>query len=146
MTKTENATAGMAGVADAENVTDVTDAAVCSCDAIHGEVVKSVAAAMPSKAASEKLAELFKLFADGTRVRIMQALALSELCVCDLGAVLGMSKSAISHSLKLLRMANLVTARREGQVVFYSLSDEHVERILGVGLEHSLEEASATEV
>ncbi|GHU57439.1 transcriptional regulator [Clostridia bacterium] len=129
----------MAKTDKAKSAADMRDTGVCSCDAIHDDVVKSVSLGMPPKTDSDKLAELFRLFADGTRVRIMQALALHELCVCDIGAVLGMSKSAISHSLKLLRMANLVTTRRDGQVVFYSLSDEHVGEILAVGLEHSSE-------
>ena len=80
--------------------------------------------------------DFFKMFADPTRAKILWALDQSELCVCDLGEVLGMSKSAVSHQLGTLRKAHLVKFRREGKNVFYSLKDEHVKSILEVGMEH----------
>ena len=95
---------------------------------------------MPDQVLSGKVANLFKLFADNTRLRIMQCLALHEMCVCDLAATLGASKSTISHHLRSLKLTNLVRFRREGQVVFYALADEHVQQILTLGLEHTLED------
>ena len=109
---------------------------VCECESVHQDVVDAV---MPQLLHAEEaidLASLFKLFGDGTRVRILQALRVHELCVCDLACILGMTKSAISHQLKALRLSNLVKFRREGQNVFYSLADEHVESILDLGLDH----------
>lgn len=82
------------------------------------------------------LSDFFKVLGDSTRVKIMWALDESEMCVCDLAVLLNMTKSAISHQLKLLRTANLVKYRKEGKVVFYSLSDNHVKDILEKGLEH----------
>jgi DNA-binding transcriptional ArsR family regulator len=82
------------------------------------------------------LASLFKMFGDGTRVKILHALEQNELCVCDLAALLGMTKSAISHQLKALRLSNLVKSRRDGQVVYYSLADDHVKYILDIGFDH----------
>jgi DNA-binding transcriptional ArsR family regulator len=82
------------------------------------------------------LANLYKCFADSTRVQILHALEISELCVCDIAAILEMTKSAISHQLKMLREANLVTTRRVGKIVFYSLADDHVKQILDMGFDH----------
>ena len=109
---------------------------VCDCESVHQDLVDAVKPQLLDGAEAIDLASLFKLFGDGTRVRIMQALRLHELCVCDLACLLGMTKSAISHQLKALRLSNLVKFRREGQNVFYSLADEHVEAILDLGLEH----------
>lgn len=111
-------------------------AATCSCGLVHEERVREALAAAPSPAALQSLGELFKLFAEPTRLRILSALAEGELCVCDLGAVLGMSQSAVSHQLALLRAARLVKNRRDGKTVYYSLDDEHVKEILLVGLDH----------
>ena len=91
---------------------------------------------MPNDVLIKALADFFKMFADPTRGKILWALDQSELCVCDLGEVLGMSKSAVSHQLGTLRKAHLVKFRREGKNVFYSLKDEHVKSILEVGMEH----------
>lgn len=109
---------------------------VCECEAVHQDVVNAVAPKLLSGNEAIDLAALYKLFGDGTRVRILQALRVHELCVCDLAALLGMTKSAISHQLKALRLSNLVRFRREGQNVFYALADEHVEQILDLGLDH----------
>ncbi len=86
-----------------------------------------------------ELAALLRLFGDGTRVRIMHALEQSEMCVCDLAQLLGVTKSAVSHQLSQLRLAKLVKFRRDGQQVFYSLADEHVRLILDMGFEHLFE-------
>ena len=109
---------------------------VCECESVHQDVVDAVQPLLLDGAEAIDLASLFKLFGDGTRVRILQALRVHELCVCDLACLLGLTKSAISHQLKALRLSNLVKFRREGQNVFYSLADEHVEAILDIGLEH----------
>lgn len=109
---------------------------VCECECVHQDVVDAVQPQLLDDAEAIDLASLFKLFGDGTRVRILQALRVHELCVCDLACLLGLTKSAISHQLKALRLSNLVKFRREGQNVFYSLADEHVEAILDIGLEH----------
>ena len=109
---------------------------VCDCDVIHEDLVNAVRGKMQTKEEYLRLATLFKMFGDGTRVQILHALEQSELCVCDLAALLGMTKSAISHQLKALRLANLVTFRREAQIVYYSLADDHVKEIIHKGLEH----------
>lgn len=108
----------------------------CNCEVIHDDIVNSVKQNMSDKDEYIELASLFKLFGDGTRVQIMHALKQHEMCVCDLAALLGVTKSAVSHQLKALRLANLVKFRREGQIVYYSLADEHVEEIINMGLEH----------
>ncbi|MBQ5992292.1 MAG: helix-turn-helix transcriptional regulator [Clostridia bacterium] len=109
---------------------------VCECESVHQDIVDAVSPQLLNADEAIDLASLFKLFGDGTRVRILQALRVHELCVCDLACLLGMTKSAISHQLKALRLSNLVKFRREGQNVFYSLADEHVESILDLGLDH----------
>lgn len=109
---------------------------VCDCDVIHAEIVSSVREKMSPKEAFIKLANLYKMFSDGTRVQILWALEQNEMCVCDLAVLLGMTKSAISHQLKSLRLSNLVNYRREGQVVYYSLADHHVKDILDRGFDH----------
>lgn len=109
---------------------------ICDCEVIHSEVVKSVRKKITSKDEYIELASLFKLFGDGTRVQILHALEQSEMCVCDIAALLGITKSAVSHQLKALRLANLVKFRREAQTVYYSLADAHVKEILDKGFEH----------
>ena len=109
---------------------------ICDCEVIHEDIVNSVRERMASKDEFQKLATLYKMFADSTRVQILNALGYSEMCVCDLAVLLGMTKSAISHQLKSLRLLNLVRFRREGQIVFYSLADSHVKDIIDKGFEH----------
>ena len=82
------------------------------------------------------LSELFRIFGDSTRIRILYVLFESEMCVCDIAALLGMTQSAISHQLRALKNARLVKARREGKTVFYALADDHVKTIINQGLEH----------
>lgn len=109
---------------------------LCDCDVIHGDVVDKVKLNMPEEDVLYDLSDFFKVFADSTRVKIMWALDESEMCVCDMAVLLGMTKSAISHQLRALREANLVKFRREGKVVYYSLSDDHVRDIFEKGMEH----------
>jgi ArsR family transcriptional regulator len=112
------------------------DAAACDCEMIHHDVVRRVRKAMPQSEDFYDLADLYKMFADSTRVRILWALSCEEMCVCDLAVLLGMTKSAISHQLKSLRLSNLVKYERQGKVVYYSLADDHVRDIFEKGFEH----------
>ncbi|MBS3977127.1 MAG: helix-turn-helix transcriptional regulator [Syntrophomonadaceae bacterium] len=109
---------------------------MCDCDVIHEDVVERVRGAMPDGKNFYDLANLYKMFSDYTRVRILWALSCEEMCVCDLAVLLGMTKSAISHQLKSLRLANLVKYNKQGKVVYYSLADEHVKDIFVQGFEH----------
>jgi len=108
----------------------------CDCEMIHEEIVENTRAKMQAETEYMDLAALFKMFGDGTRVKILHALEQNELCVCDLAALLSMTKSAISHQLKALRLSNLVKSRRDGQVIYYSLADDHVKYILDIGFDH----------
>lgn len=103
---------------------------------LHEDVVRRVEAEMPEEGALFDLAELFKVFGDSTRIRILYLLFESEMCVCDIAQLLGMTQSAISHQLRALKNVRLVKARREGKTVFYSLADDHVKTIINQGLEH----------
>lgn len=87
-----------------------------------------------------RLAELFKIFGDETRIRILYALFEAEVCVCDLAKLLGMTQSAVSHQLRILKQARLIKSRRDGKTVFYSLADEHVRTLLSQGTEHLQED------
>jgi ArsR family transcriptional regulator, lead/cadmium/zinc/bismuth-responsive transcriptional repressor len=109
---------------------------ICDCDVIHSEVVDSVKVKMPKEDELYDLSDFFKVLGDSTRIKIMWALDESEMCVCDLAVLLNMTKSAISHQLSSLRKANLVKFRKEGKVVYYSLTDDHVRAIFEKGLEH----------
>ena len=109
---------------------------MCDCEMIHEAVVADVQRKMQPEEEYGKLAALFKMFGDGTRVKILHTLELNEMCVCDLAALLSMTKSAISHQLKALRLSNLVKSRRDGQVIYYSLADDHVKYILDIGFDH----------
>ncbi len=106
---------------------------------VHQEIVDRVNAQMPPEEQLFDLAELFKVFGDSTRVRILFVLFEAEMCVCDIAQLLGMSQSAISHQLAVLKKAKLVKYRREGKTVFYALADSHVATILGQGMEHITE-------
>lgn len=109
---------------------------LCANEVIHEDAVREVEGRLSAAEDYVRLAELLRLFGDPTRSKLLHALELRELCVCDLAALLGVTKSAVSHQLKALRLANLVKFRREGQVVYYSLADEHVRLILEMGFEH----------
>jgi ArsR family transcriptional regulator len=108
----------------------------CDCDMIHEEVVSRVRDKMPQEETLYDLAELFKVFGDSTRIKILWALDESEMCVCDIANLLNMTQSAISHQLRVLKQADLVKNRKEGKVVYYSLDDEHVQQIFDQGLTH----------
>lgn len=105
-------------------------------DSIHPETVHKVYQSMPTEETAFELADLFKLFSDSTRLRILLALSSSEMCVYDLATLLQISQSAASHQLRLLRNTKLVKNRRDGKIIFYSLDDEHVNTILAIALEH----------
>ena len=109
---------------------------VCECEVIHEDVVKKVKTTFPKDEMIFDLADFYKIFGDTTRVKILYALDKSELCVCDISVLLGMSVSAVSHQLRVLREADLVRTKRQGKVIYYSLADEHVKSILECGLEH----------
>lgn len=102
----------------------------------HPELLAHVRQDLPDENDLYDLAELFKVFGDSTRIRMLYALLESELCVCDIAALLNMSQSAISHQLRVLKQARLVRNRREGKTVYYFLADDHVRTIIGQGLDH----------
>ncbi|MDD2494161.1 MAG: metalloregulator ArsR/SmtB family transcription factor [Tissierellia bacterium] len=108
----------------------------CDCEVIHDEIVNSVKGKMPQEETLFDLAELFKVFGDSTRIKILWALDEVEMCVCDIAVLLNMTQSAISHQLRVLKQAKLVKNRKEGKVVYYSLDDDHVKQIFDQGLEH----------
>ncbi|GAP40987.1 ArsR/SmtB family transcription factor [Flexilinea flocculi] len=112
----------------------------CDCEVIHEDTVKRVQEKMPLEENLYDLAELFKVFGDTTRIKILWALDEAEMCVCDIAVLLKMTQSAISHQLRLLKQADLVKSRREGKIVYYSLEDEHVRQIFDQGLIHISEE------
>jgi Predicted transcriptional regulators len=111
----------------------------CDCEVIHADVVDKVREHIPAEDLLYDLSDFFKVLGDSTRIKILWALDESELCVCDLAALLNMTKSAISHQLSSLKQANLVKYRKEGKVVFYSLADDHVKQIFEKGMEHIME-------
>jgi ArsR family transcriptional regulator, lead/cadmium/zinc/bismuth-responsive transcriptional repressor len=112
------------------------------CNVLHPLTVLHVRQQMPTDAALSHLADFFKLFSDKTRVGILWALSLSEMCVCDLSMLLKMKQPAISQHLKTLRQMRIIRGRREGKVVYYSLDDDHIRTVLQFGREH-LQEAAA---
>ena len=116
-----------------ENIADT------SAESEHPELVKSVAEKLPDIELLYDVAELFKVFGDSTRVRILCALFESEMCVCDIAEVLNMTQSAISHQLRVLKQARLVKYRRVGKTVYYSLADDHIQTIFDQAFEHIME-------
>lgn len=113
-----------------------TDFERCDCNVIHQDIVDKVKENMPVEENLYDLAELFKVFGDTTRIKILYSLFASEMCVCDIAVVLNMTQSAISHQLRVLKQARLVKYRKEGKVVYYSLDDDHVKQIFDQGLVH----------
>lgn len=111
----------------------------CTIKGIHRETVRSVRKSMPDPVHLYDLADFFKLFGDSTRLGILWALSESEMCVCDLCALLKMKQPAVSHQLKNLKQARIVKARRDGKVVYYSLDDDHIRKLLNLGMDHLLE-------
>jgi ArsR family transcriptional regulator, lead/cadmium/zinc/bismuth-responsive transcriptional repressor len=108
----------------------------CYCTVIHEEVVERVRAKMHPEEMLYDLAELFKVFGDSTRIKIIWALFEEEMCVCDIAYLLNMTQSAISHQLRVLKQARLVKPRRDGKIMFYSLDDQHIGEIFNQGLNH----------
>lgn len=117
----------------------VNDVECCDTFQTHEELLKLVNEQMPDEDELYDLAELFKVFGDSTRIRILYVLFEAEVCVCDLAETLNMTQSAISHQLKILKQSRLVKGRREGKSVFYSLADSHVRTIIAQGREHIVE-------
>lgn len=109
---------------------------MCTTHHEHKETIESVEKIMPDEELLYDLAELYKVFGDSTRIKILFALYESEMCVCDIAALLNMTQSAISHQLRVLKNSKLVKFRRDGKEVFYSLDDGHIFKILAQGLEH----------
>ena len=103
---------------------------------VHEDIIEKVNKNMPDEEVLYDLAELFKIFGDSTRIKILYALLESEMCVCDISALLNMTQSAISHQLRLLKQSNLVKNRKDGKVVYYSIKDEHVKDIFSQGYLH----------
>lgn len=112
---------------------------VCMDFMVHREILDSIDKDALSDDVVNELAEFFKVFGDATRLRILHALSMAEMCVCDLCELLGMNQSAVSHQLKVLRQSRLIKYRREGRNVYYSLDDEHIQQIFDVGLKHIME-------
>lgn len=108
----------------------------CDCDVIHSDAVSVAKKNMPDEKSLSEIAALYKVLGDTTRIRIVSALDCTPLCVCDLAALLSMTKSAISHQLKILKDAKLVKYRRDAKNVFYSLDDAHIKAIFELGLDH----------
>lgn len=113
-----------------------TEVECCSEECVHEELLKIVNDTMPEETELYDLAELFKVFGDSTRIRILFVLFEAEVCVCDLAEALHMTQSAISHQLRILKQNKLVNSRREGKSIFYSLADGHVRTIIAQGREH----------
>jgi len=103
---------------------------------VHESTVQQVLGELPDDETLYDLAEVFKVFGDSTRIKILYALFEAELCVCDIAQLLGLSQSAVSHQLRVLKASRLVKPRREGKTVFYSLDDDHVRKIIAQGMEH----------
>lgn len=109
---------------------------ICEVTCIHEQKVASARRAMKPEATLFKLAATFKVLGDPTRTKVISALLQEELCVCDLASLIGISQSAISHQLRILRDMNLVKYRKEGRIAYYSLDDDHISSILTAGLKH----------
>ena len=108
----------------------------CDFLCVHETVVHDVLQKMPEEETLYDLAEFFKVFGDSTRIRILYALRETELCVCDIASLLGLTQTAVSHQLRVLKSSKLVKARRNGKTVFYSLDDDHIHSILDMGIHH----------
>lgn len=115
---------------------DERDIECCSFLCVHEQTVSKVLSEMPDDEQLYDLAELFKVFGDSTRIKILYALFEAELCVCDIAQLLNLTQSAVSHQLRVLKNTRLVKPRREGKAVFYSLADDHVRRIIAQGMDH----------
>lgn len=112
----------------------------CDAEHHHDELVQHLRDITPNEELLMDLAELYKVFGDSTRIRILYLLFEEEMCVCDIAQVLNISQSAISHQLRVLKQAKLVKFRRDGKSIIYSLADDHVRRIINQGMEHLIED------
>ncbi|MFO7930641.1 MAG: ArsR/SmtB family transcription factor [Thermodesulfobacteriota bacterium] len=121
----------------AENTRKTAD--ICTERIIHRRILEAVQAEMPESKDLYDLADFFKIFGDSTRISILWALSESEMCVCDLCALLDMKQSAVSHQLRILKQSRIVSNRREGKVVYYALDDDHIRRVLNLGMQHTQE-------
>lgn len=111
----------------------------CNCTTIHQDIVNEVKKYMLEEEVLYDLADLFKVFGDTTRIKILHVLSKSEMCVCDISALINMNRSSVSHQLKALRQSKLVKYRKEGKIVYYSLSNDHVKQVFNQGLIHLIE-------
>ena len=111
----------------------------CEENQVHQDILQKVQSDLPDDEVLYDLAELFKVFGNSTRIKILYALFEAEMCVCDIADLLGLTQSAISHQLRTLKANKLVRSRREGKTVFYSLADQHVRSIIGQGMDHVME-------
>ena len=114
----------------------INDVEICEDNCIHIDRLEKVREKLPDVDELYDLAELFKVFGDSTRIKILYALFEAELCVCDISKLLGLTQSAVSHQLRVLKGSRLVKFRKEGKTVFYSLADSHVRKIIAQGMEH----------
>lgn len=112
---------------------------ICGHDEYHTDIIEKVSKVMPDEDVLYDAAELLKVFADSTRIRIIFVLTQSEMCVCDIAKLLNMTQSAISHQLRVLKQARLVSSRRDGKTIFYSLCDDHVKTIFYQAMDHVME-------
>jgi DNA-binding transcriptional ArsR family regulator len=120
----------------------ISEAAECKTLLVHEETVRRVEERLPSEETLYQAADFFKLLGDTTRIKILHSLFIAEMCVCDIASLLSVSRSAVSHQLRILRQANVVRTRREGKTIYYRLSDHHVEEIMNQGLVHIAERIS----
>ncbi|MCP4744642.1 MAG: helix-turn-helix transcriptional regulator [Desulfobacteraceae bacterium] len=109
---------------------------ICEIKCIHHDIVSVVQNKLPAPGTLDRLSDFFKLFGDSTRVSILWALSESEMCVCDLCALLRMKQPAVSHQLKNLKQSRIVKNRRDGKVIYYSLDDDHIRKLLESGIDH----------
>ena len=122
-----------------KTTTIVREGESCEVTCINPSKVRSLARSLPRTSAVERISSTFQTMSDPSRLKILYCVSQGDVCVCDLSAVLGMNVSAVSHQLRLLRTLNLVKPRRDGRIVYYSLSDEHVGELMRMGLEHELQ-------
>ena len=120
-------------------ITIIRDGEACEVRCINPSKVKKLARALPDVDSLKRLSDVFQILSDPNRLRVLYCLSHEEVCVCDLSATLGMSMSAVSHQLRLLRALRLVRSRRDGRIVYYSLADEHVAKLMEMGLKHERE-------
>ena len=116
-----------------------TEVECCDVTCVHNQIIEAVKEKMPAEELLNELADIYKVFGDATRIKILCVLLRSEMCVCDLAEMLGMTQSAISHQLRVLKQMKLVKNRREGKTVNYSLADGHIQNIISQGMEHIME-------